>query len=238
MALFPELKITIQGQSALADALSGSRLAFTDIVIGSGATTQDWAEMTDLVHREFNLGITERSRQDIRYFISSTLSNFEITIPAQFDLRELGVFATIADSEPFMFAYTNAGVNSSIVPASGSPYPYEKEFPIFLWVGNSASVTAIITVSNFSVFKINIPTLSWLPSTTYPDFGYQAEIALDLQPDDYIANIILNPSSVLAANSAEILAGGDVIGTTVRIYAKQCPSIDLSGHCIITREGN
>jgi len=238
MAFFPELKITAQGQSALADAMNGDQLIFVDIVVGSGITAVPWNSLTNLVQPEYNLGILDRERQGIQFFVSALINNYEMVITTDFELREVGVFATINGSVPFLFAYSNMGDESIMVPATGSTHFYEKEFPIYLWIGEALNVTAIITILTFKNFPIIIPMTAWTTSTAYVDYIYQADVLFEITSDDYSMNVILNPASVIVANAAEVLSAGDVIDTTLRVYAKQTPTIDLIGSCLITRRTN
>lgn len=141
---FPNLKLTTAGIAAILEAVySGETITFTNVKVGSGSTTTDPEDMTDLVDAELTVGISACT-------VTSQVATLEFsfnnaTIDESFYLRELGIFAQVGEGEAFLYAYANAGTDAAYVKKYGEDDNVVMAFEETVAIGNAEHVTAIIS---------------------------------------------------------------------------------------------
>lgn len=141
---FPNLKLTTAGIAAILEAVySGETITFTNVKVGSGSTTTDPEDMTDLVDAELTVGISACT-------VTSQVATLEFsfnnaTIDESFYLRELGIFAQVGEGEAFLYAYANAGTDAAYVKKYGEDDNVVMNFAETVAIGNAEHVTAIIS---------------------------------------------------------------------------------------------
>lgn len=132
---------TLAGSNLLVEAIKSKKpLIFTRIVLGDGTLTESESieSLTALKHpMAQNTVQAINSRGNGEIDVVATISNASVT--SGFYARELGVFAKVGDTgTEKLFAYTNAGAQSSYTPAGTSLD--EKLITITFYVGNDVNV--------------------------------------------------------------------------------------------------
>lgn len=141
---FPNLKLTTAGIAAvLQAAYSGETLTFTSAKVGSGVTTLDPENMTDLVAAEVTMGISSCTVSEQVATLEYSFNNAAIN--DSFYMREMGIFAQVGEGEIFLYAYANAGTDAAYVKKYGEDDNVVMNFEETVAIGNAEHVTAIIS---------------------------------------------------------------------------------------------
>lgn len=100
--------LTMAGKTLLHKGLAGETIKFTRLKMGDGSlTTQNPAELTDLIHTVTEIDIETMNRKDNYVSIRGIFSNQSLS--AGFYWREFGLFAQDPDKGEILYCYSNAG---------------------------------------------------------------------------------------------------------------------------------
>lgn len=100
--------LTMAGKTLLHKGLAGETIKFTRLKMGDGSlTTQNPAELTDLIHTVTEIDIETLNRKDNYVSIRGIFSNQSLS--AGFYWREFGLFAQDPDKGEILYCYSNAG---------------------------------------------------------------------------------------------------------------------------------
>ena len=141
---FPNLKLTNAGIAAVLQAVySGETITFTSAKIGSGITTIEPENMTDLVAVEVTMGISSCTVSEQVATLEYSFNN--ATIEDSFYLREMGIFAQVGEGDIFLYAYANAGDDAAFIKKYSEDDNVVMSFAETVAIGNAEHVTAIIS---------------------------------------------------------------------------------------------
>ena len=100
--------LTMAGKTLLHKGLAGETIKFTRMKMGDGSlTTQNPAELTDLIHTITEVDIETLNRQNNYVSMRGVFSNQ--SLEAGFYWREFGLFAQDPDKGEILYCYSNAG---------------------------------------------------------------------------------------------------------------------------------
>lgn len=141
MSNYNKIIPTLAGSNLLVEAIKSKKpLIFTRIALGDGTLTESESieSLTALKHpMAQNTVQAINSRGNGEIDVVATISNESVT--SGFYARELGVFAKVGDTgTEKLFAYTNAGAQSSYTPAGTSLD--EKLITVTFYIGNDVNV--------------------------------------------------------------------------------------------------
>ena len=141
MSNYNKIIPTLAGSNLLVESIKSKKpLIFTRIALGDGTLTESESieSLTALKHpMAQNTVQAINSRGNGEIDVVATISNASVT--SGFYARELGVFAKVGDTgTEKLFAYTNAGAQSSYTPAGTSLD--EKLITVTFYIGNDVNV--------------------------------------------------------------------------------------------------
>ena len=141
MSNYNKIIPTLAGSNLLVESIKSKKpLIFTRIALGDGTLTESESieNLTALKHpMAQNTVQAINSRGNGEIDVVATISNASVT--SGFYARELGVFAKVGDTgTEKLFAYTNAGAQSSYTPAGTSLD--EKLITVTFYIGNDVNV--------------------------------------------------------------------------------------------------
>ena len=149
------MMLTRSGLNILSAGLSGKKIIFTRVSIGSGvmenvSTRADYEQrvlaMSDMIHFEMDIPIVECSNLGNGYMILSVRKdNAEVT--SGFFARERAVWAKVEDGEEVLYAYINTGDASSFIPSNTGPVAKVIEFSVYTIVQNAANIEVNLDAS-------------------------------------------------------------------------------------------
>lgn len=155
MSKFITQDITAAGLQMLANALAGSSITFTKIVLGSGFTDQQARNVEALVQPVVELEILklQTTAEPGTAVVGTAFSN--VGLSNDFYYRELGVYATSPELGEVLYSYANAGDNAELIPAVdvGGDNLVEKTIDAIVIVGNAENVTAYINTDAFATVQ-------------------------------------------------------------------------------------
>ena len=188
---FPTLQLTNAGINAILSAVyDGSAIEFTGIKIGSGNAPANVKTATDVTTAKKTVGITACTVSD--GVAALTFKVDSSTISSAFYFKEVGVFATVTDSNEestsIMFAYTNAGSEAAYVK------PYEDEDFVTL------EYTGYVTTEDFNAH---------VQDHNNPHETTAAQVGLGNVEDATPSNGHVN---FTRANTLTALTSGDTLG--------------------------
>jgi len=127
------------GLNIVAQSQLGATIQFTKVKIGDGViTTQDPAELTDLIHATNTLGILDGA------ILNNSTVRIGAVIPQAatgYYFREIGLFAiNPATGQEVLYAYGNKGSNASYIPASGSGLVVEESATMLVKIADADNV--------------------------------------------------------------------------------------------------
>lgn len=141
---FPNLQLTNDGINAVLRAVHDeSVITFTAVKLGDGAAPARIDTLTDMVNTVMSLGITSITVTDSLAKINFLFNNAGIS--NNFYLREIGIFATLDEGDPFLYAYANAGSTAAYVKKYSSDTNIAFNYTVAVAIGNAEHVTAIIS---------------------------------------------------------------------------------------------
>lgn len=143
---FGKVQLTNAGRSLLTQAISGQKLNFTKMQMGSGKlTTQAITDISALIEPVKNVDITSISVQAEYASISGQFTNQGLE--QGFWWREIGLFASIGtDGQAVLFAYANAYDLAEYISAAGSEI-IEKTLRMPVFISSAKEITAVINSS-------------------------------------------------------------------------------------------
>lgn len=141
MSNYNKIIPTLAGSNLLVESIKSKKpLIFTRIALGDGTLTESESieNLTALKHPMAQNAVQAiNSRGNGEIDVVATISNASVT--SGFYARELGVFAKVGDTgTEKLFAYTNAGAQSSYTPAGTSLD--EKLITVTFYIGNDVNV--------------------------------------------------------------------------------------------------
>ena len=141
MSDFKNKSMTTKGLELLSKAMSGGKIEFTRIEMGSGIFSGDVSSVEGLVEVKQNLQLTNIVRKGGQVTLSAILKIEDIV--TEYDWTEIGVYAKGADDVEvlYMYGYTT---NSSFISKDSLN---EKLINVTVIVSNVAEVTAVIDSS-------------------------------------------------------------------------------------------
>lgn len=141
MSDFKNKSMTTKGLELLSKAMTGGKLEFTRIEMGSGTFSGDMSSVENLVEVKQNLQLTNIVRKGGQVTLSAILKIEDIV--TEYDWTEIGVYAKGADDVEvlYMYGYTT---NSSFISKDSLN---EKLINVTVIVSNVAEVTAVIDSS-------------------------------------------------------------------------------------------
>lgn len=151
MSKFVNQDITTKGLQMLANAIAGSSIAFTKIVLGSGYTVQTARNVEEVVTPVVELEILKLTTNgDGAAVVGTTFSNTDLS--NDFYYRELGVYAESPELGEILYSYGNAGDYAELIPAAdeGGDNLKEKTIDAIVAIGSAANVTAYINTEAFA----------------------------------------------------------------------------------------
>ena len=144
MSNFNNKTITSKGLELLTSALSGVKLEFTRIVMGSGEYSGDIGSIENLVNQKQSLDIKSITRKGSQVVLSTTLLQNAIT--EDFYWKEIGVYTKGSDGVEILYMYGSANEASYI----SKNMLNEKMINIGVLVSNATNITA--TINNSLVY--------------------------------------------------------------------------------------
>lgn len=162
MSTFTKNAVTIKGSVAIAALIAGGTLEFTRIAVGDGEMSagQSPMQMTDLVHRLFDVQINEIDyNSEAHATIKGVFSNEDNA--GGFYYRELGLFAKdpVTGAE-ILYCYGNAGSGAEWINPAGEGSIIEKEVHIVTLVGNATEVRATLASGVYATQEMMYRELS------------------------------------------------------------------------------
>lgn len=141
--------LTDSGKALLMRALTGERLTFTRVAIGSGALPagREASSLTQLINEE--LSITPINT----YYPAPGAIKRAVTIEAGFDgadiendftWKELGIYAKVGSREETLYAYVNDGDDAGVIRKMTGNILTEQRLLIALEIGDAQNIGAIV----------------------------------------------------------------------------------------------
>lgn len=162
MSTFTKNAVTIKGSVAIAALIAGGTLEFTRIAVGDGEMSagQSPMQMTDLVHRLFDVQINEIDyNSEAHATIKGVFSNEDNA--GGFYYRELGLFAKDpVTGDEILYCYGNAGSGAEWINPAGEGSIIEKEVHIVTLVGNATEVRATLASGVYATQEMMYRELS------------------------------------------------------------------------------
>ena len=141
---FPNLKLTKLGIAAILEVVySEETITFTGVKFGTGSTTTDPEDMTDVVTPVLNVGFSHITVEAGKATLDFQFNNAQIQ--ASFDMREIGIYAQVGEGAEFLYAYANAGSDAARVKKYDSGDIILMKFSETVAIGNAENVEAIIS---------------------------------------------------------------------------------------------
>lgn len=138
---FNNMTITSKGLELLTSALSGGKLEFTRIVMGSGEYSGDIGSIESLVNQKQSLDIKSITRKGSQVVLSTTL--LQNAIIEDFYWKEIGIYAKVSGGLEVLYMYGSASEASYI----SKDMLNEKMINVGVLVSNAQNVTATIDES-------------------------------------------------------------------------------------------
>jgi hypothetical protein len=149
-------KLTYQGLTLLAKAITGQELRFTRVLMGDGilAEGQNIRELTDLIIPKLNLPIKDVKVTGVGTSVMETeLKNANLV--SGFFAREVGIFAKDGESE-ILYAVRNTGDDSEYIPAGGGSEVWDVIYDLVTVVDQAINITANIDGSIAYVTRLDL----------------------------------------------------------------------------------
>ena len=160
MAVYKDFIVTNNGRKQYAKAISGTKLTFTQIKLGTGAPTSAPEELTDIVSLAASANITSVDTATVEGVARITIELSNEGIATALGIREIGVFCkNEEDNTEVMYAYAHSETDIDVIPAStyGS---YLWKMTVALAITNAEASTG----GGSSVFANFTPTVTVTPA--------------------------------------------------------------------------
>ena len=235
-----KLNLTAAGVKLLTGALSGQRLEFTAIAMGSGDYSGSAMNITELVEERTRLPLSKIVLKQGQATLKAILCYADLS--EGYRWKELGVYATDLDTEQsVLYAYANAGENYDTIPSAGETTLKEMVVNATIAVSDAATVTAVIDntrlwVSEDEFSKVNdvIPLTHTVDSGIHIFTGLTREGLVPIQfaaTADYTAGQTITIDSV---RFTVALSSGDTpSGTVWKAGTKQLGLCDSTNQTLI-----
>lgn len=168
MAVYKDFIVTNEGRKQYAKAISGTKLTFTQIKLGTGTPTATPEELTDIVSfaaRSNILGIDTTTVEGVAR-LSIELSNADIQ--TAIGIREIGVFCKSEDNDTeVMYAYAHSETDIDVIPSSSYGVVTWK-MTIALAISNAEATTGGGT-STFANFTPTVTVIPAVQGTIFAD---------------------------------------------------------------------
>lgn len=230
MSTFINQDITTKGLQMLTNALTGSSITFTKIVLGSGRTTQTARNVEELMTPVIELEILKLTTTEAGTAVVGTaFANTDIS--TAFYYRELGVYASSPELGEILYSYANAGDNAELIPAAeeGGNNLKEKTIDAIVAIGTAANVTAIINTEAFAtVAQVAAALAAALAAQTAAEGAQTAATAAEQEAADANAAVTAATNQI-ATNTANIQILWDAIFNDITTNPFSVSFADLDG---------
>lgn len=148
MASFQNSVITNRGRDLIAKGLTGTKIQFTKLAVGSGnlPTGQSLAELTELVQKVMDVPRTKTKRLEGGKVVAGGYFSNSGRVTG-FYYREIGLYATDPDVGEILFSVGNAGSNAEWIPPDGSGTIVEKTVDVLTIISETVEVSVSIDPS-------------------------------------------------------------------------------------------
>lgn len=119
MATYKDFIVTNDGRKQYAKAISGTKLTFTQIKLGTGAPTTAPEELTDIVSLSASINVTSIDTASVEGVARITIELSNEGIETAIGIREIGVFCkNEEDNIEVMYAYAHSETDIDVIPSS------------------------------------------------------------------------------------------------------------------------
>lgn len=160
MAIYNEFIVTNNGRKQYAKAITGTKLTFTQIKLGTGTPTATPEELTDIVSLAASVNITSIDTTTQEGVARITIEISNENIQTAIGIREIGVFCKAEDDNTeVMYAYAHSDTTIDVIPSSSYGVVTWK-MTIALAITNAEADTG----NGSNVFAAFTPTVTVIPA--------------------------------------------------------------------------
>lgn len=168
MATYNNFIVTNEGRKQYAKAISGTKLTFTQIKLGTGKPTGTPEELTDVVALSVSANITSVDTTTVEGVARITIEISNDTIQTAIGIREIGVFCKSEDDNTeVLYAYAYSDTDIDVIPSSSYGVVTWKMTVALAITNAEANITDIANI--FAYFTPTVTVTPAVQGTIFAD---------------------------------------------------------------------